>query len=168
MTSIAPRRLGNLNGWQRLWILSVLMCALVIASVSALDWPQESETEEARAVFAVELGLKAVAMKAARRGEARDELTALRHLEQGAASVRTKSYGDLPPADLIERTREVLRDTPYWVQLVQREDADRRATDARRSRVVAQGFAIWVGFAFGLYVLGWSVAWVRRGFRNAA
>jgi hypothetical protein len=55
-----------------------------------------------------------------------------------------------------------------------RESASRKAFEAseqnsesrRSNRTVMQySFLVWFGFSVVLYLLGWSIAWVRRGFR---
>ena len=63
-----------LNGWQRLWVFFSLLLAVFTSAIIVGNWPKESDLTEARAVYAVKLGLQAVVFKAKLAENQRDVL----------------------------------------------------------------------------------------------
>jgi hypothetical protein len=155
-----------LNGWQRLWILLSLLLAVISISVVASNWPKESDLTEARAVYAVNLGLQAVALKAKQAGNERDELEALRALKKGAPSVRENDYGALSAADLLTKIRPVLQNTRFADELTLREALDKEKVFDLRKESILKGLLIWLGIVSSTYAVGWGIFWVRSGFKN--
>lgn len=156
----------TLNGWQRLWVLLSCFLAFVAVVVVAVDWPSEKEYVETRATYAVELGLKAISMKAQRAGNEIDEFKARRALEEGAAVVRVKNYADLSAQDLIEKISPVLKDTPYQEELVNREARDAHDISSMRIKTVAYALLTWLAVIVFTYACGLAIAWVRNGFHS--
>lgn len=160
-----PRRF---NGWQRLWVVASAFAAVCIASVLVLVWPTDAGRLEERAVYAVELGLKAIAIKAERAGNEVDEFKARKALEQGPQVVRRETYGDMSATELVQKLQPVLQDTEYASLFETRMVADSAHLFQERRQYAVVALAIWLGAITVLYLVGWSVAWVRRGFSNEA
>jgi hypothetical protein len=158
--------LTALNGWQRLWVLLSSLFAFVVVAVVIAEWPQETEFVEARATYTVELVLKAVSMKAQRSGNEIDEFKARHALEEGAAVVRAKNYAYLPASELIAKISPVLADTPFQEELVIREAKDARDISNMRIKSIVSGLLIWFVVIALTYACGWSIEWVRNGFRG--
>ena len=157
-----------LNGWQRLWVLFSLLLVFITTANIVGNWPNESDSTEARAVYAVKLGLQAVAHKAKLAGNQRDELEALRALENGATEVRKNSYGDLSATDLLTKVGPVLKDTPFADELIRREASDKSKVYDLRKELIFSGLLVWLGIISFMYALGWGIFWVRSGFNSQA
>jgi len=156
--------LNGLNGWQRLWTFLSLLFAFVVISVITAGWPSETDLVEARAIYAVELGLKAVSIKAQRSGNEIDVTKAREALEVGALVVREKNYSNLSALELISKIRPVLKDTPFEEELVARETRDSEDISKMRIKRIVSGLFIWLVVIASTYALGWGVTWVRNGF----
>lgn len=165
-TSLSPRT-KSLNGWQRLWIIFCVATAVGIAGFVAMLWPTEAEMIEDQAVYAVELALKASAAKAKNAGNERDELTLLRALEAGPRRMRLETYGDLSAEQIFARIQPTLTGTPELQLLDARRSKDQATLASSRRKYLGVGAVVWVCAAALSYVLGWSFAWVRRGFKQA-
>ena len=154
------------NGWQRLWVFFSLLLVVLTSAIIVSHWPKESDLTEARAVYAVKLGLQAVVFKAKAAGNERDELEALRALEKGATEVRANSYRDLSATELLMKVRPVLQGTPYADELTNRESLDKSKVLEQQKELVLSGLLIWLGIISLTYAFGWGVFWVRSGFKN--
>jgi hypothetical protein len=155
------------NGWQRLWLLFSVLLALLIIVATLSNWPRDSDSAEARAIYAVELGLKAIALKAQTSKNEADEFQARLYLEEGAESIRTKQYGDLSAIELIEKIRPVLQETPFQDELARREREDMSNISVLRIKRIQLGLVIWLTTMITIYALGGAIAWVIKGFRNS-
>jgi hypothetical protein len=137
------------------------MCAVLLA---ASFWPK-SEKTELRAIYAIELALQVTADKARDAGNQRDELTALRAMAAGAATVRTRDYPDMSANALIQKLRPILKGTPQEDAYLRREFDDLEESRAEKLRLVLYSLTVWLCISTVAYCVGWSIAWVRRGFR---
>jgi hypothetical protein len=139
MTSIAPRRLGNLNGWQRLWVVVSILAGLAVAIMSASNWPQGPCGAVECETLALQFGGQVIQ-------------------SEGTYSIVTKDgiklYGvpEHLPADAPELKAKVTE--------------IRAAASRAKIDHVLTSLGLWLAVVCGTYALGWSVAWVRRGFRN--
>ena len=157
----------RLNGWQRLWIVLCVVTAVGVAGSVLVLWPKETDFLEDRAIYAVELALNATAAKAKRAGNESDELNLLRALDAGPRRTRIETYGDLSAVQILERVQPTLAGTPELQLLETRRLKDQAALTVGRQRHLAVGFTIWLAIAAISYAIGWSVAWVHRGFKHS-
>jgi hypothetical protein len=154
----------RLNGWQRLWVVFSGLTAMCAVLVAASFWPK-SEKTELRAIYAIELALQVAFEKARDAGNQRDELNALRAMAAGAATVRARDFSDTPANVLIQKLRPTLKDTPQEDAYIQREFEDLKELRAEKLRLILYSLTAWLCISTVVYCVGWSIAWVRRGFR---
>ncbi len=166
MTLTSSDRKKPMNGWQRLWVVFCVATAACVASVVSMTWPREADLLEDRAVYAVELALKASAAKAKSAGNERDELTLLRALEAGPRTMRLETYGDLSAEQILERIQSSLAGTQELQLLDARRSRDQATLDTKRRDYLTAGVVAWLAASALTYAFGWSVAWVRRGFNR--
>lgn len=130
----------TLNGWQRLWVVVSLVLLAPTALIAIVFWPNP-EADVTRDLRAVECKL-------------------WRDLP---ADYRPAN----PPA--INEPCRALRDFLYLNKVNVRSVADyERFITSRKARVAISAFLLWTGTIAVIYVAGWSVAWVRKGFRQPA
>jgi hypothetical protein len=142
-------RFPSLNGWQRLWVVVSVMMLIPVGFVAADFLPSEKDAID---VVVAELG---------RRGPIDlFEILALENLAKGIpvreseAQLNEKSSG--PKVKLDEAQ-------------IQRLYNEARSTRLKKIAFVTIVAALaWVMAAALVYGLGWSVAWVIRGFRGNA
>ena len=144
----------KMNGWRRLWILACAMAALWFL----LIWPLRMYNAGA---------------------VARDSYH--RSLMKDMSSGACQSYMELPLAKLIKppyepeggscwfiyTTREIhkIDDLPFTVAKAERRDTFERLRSAGEVWLV--GLIGFICISGGLYLVGYLVAWVRRGFTNS-
>lgn len=170
-----------LNGWQRLWVVYSLFWAAIFTVYTVVAWPTKSppwvEYESTPAT-----GYEDLIPKAS---------PDTQQLDKGALSfdliLEAERRGVLPP-DKSELLAEARRrglippangqgaaskpfDPDAYLAAKRAEDlhkAKRRAealTELQQWTVVRAAVS-WLAIVLGTYALGWSVAWVRRGFRD--
>jgi hypothetical protein len=151
-------RLESLNGWQRLWMVFAALLALVLAGVTAADWPREPDHgpwdryqpgrgENPFAQFVPD----AYPAKTTPRTDS--------HQNKGKFDLGTAK--PLSPAEEKEFLERLERERQAQAGL-----KAQRVLTALRTRKVWNALALWLVLAVGAYAFGWGVAWVRRGFRD--
>jgi len=185
---------NRLNGWQRLWVVLSALWLVVVVGFTVFLWPT-SKTMWHRDEFIRRMPADArahVAASYSSKWQAREDRSGVHQLlPNGAvlivrgtpdprlAAVRKKypQYNDLTDSQLASALRAKF---PEYADLASDDfvaDEDVRkvvqayfdvvedATRAARWSAIGSAVLIWLAPCFGLYILGWAVAWVRRGFR---
>ncbi len=145
----------SLNGWQRLWVIYAVVVGLSVCFKIYLDWPP------------LTLGYKEIVYVAKDQyfdmAEVIDQSTVRHKIEEflnkklldseapKLAYIKTASdkkiEGEVAIQTLrlaIERNEEVLR--------------------TKRQNLVVDGVILFFVLTTGAYFLGWSIAWIKRGF----
>ncbi|MBB2493865.1 hypothetical protein [Aquipseudomonas ullengensis] len=129
------------NGWQRLWVVSILGWAIVVIILCINTWP---------VVQPATLPMPSYNEKIR---EFEDE-QALRNI-----------MGDKDPAPALNREHyESMRKQ----NIAQRQQELQAAYESLAGRIIKHvvlGIAFWVLGSVLIYIFGWLVAWVIRGFR---
>ena len=133
----------RLNGWQRLWVLvSFLLGAVAIALIV-----DSIETES-------QLTTWYKAEKAMQSME-------IEHIQNREAGIEPRSIYETSDKTLAQRD-ERSKETEQRYQL------DLLGLPGKQFKHVATGVGIWLGICASLYVMGWLIGWVYRGFRPKA
>jgi len=126
-----------MGGWHRLWMFISVLLLLVAVTFGWLFMPSES--------------------KAVLRNIESSKCKKLLTLPEGARLVTPPRFDD-PCYDL----KDLLRSTGL---IRSRSDYTQYVRDSR-FKVVAITAGVWVGLCLLIYVIGWSVGWIIRGFRQ--
>lgn len=129
----------SLNGWQRLWaVTTVIMLTLAVAAVVSA-WPR------AEPGVVSDLALP--------------ECKMWRELPAGFFPDKSPAWSE--PCHSLQYFL-------HWNRVNLRGQADyERFLFQIRAKLVAVTAALWCGAMVFLYVAGWSVGWIRRGFSQA-
>ena len=139
----------TLNGWQRLWVVLTVLRAIAVGLATWIAWPPTYLSADPRAGVAVSEGIGSL-------------LT-----DEERKAVRDRWMAGLPDG-LTEQRFEELKRTGLETEIKAAEDR-RLAGQARalhrqrRNQLMVAGLTC-IGFGGLTYALGWTVAWVRRGF----
>ena len=133
----------RLNGWQRLWVVTSLLIGIVIAVMVATHLPTEQDEAE-RHGYAIK-GLK-------------DQITRVVENKKNA----TMRELDLADGRTVENInlRIALENYEYR--------ASTETLTTRQLQEIGYGLAFWLGISGTLYVIGYAVKWIYRGFRPKA
>lgn len=190
MTNTLQSRLGSLNGWQRLWVVYSIFIGILVGGVTASSWPLSPRSKYGETVEPVPKSAETFDLSSARPVEhgatpatgfdirtARPVPTTKHNytLEVGGKTYDIES--DRPLSDLelrsyakqIEGTPTAKVNIPSGFRLESPVAVEKIRNAMHREEVVKHVLAAvcsWAGIILGTYALGWSVAWVRRGFRN--
>jgi hypothetical protein len=145
----------RLNGWHRLWLVTVAMWALLIAGLAYSTWPTAASVEPDVVYARMPRSTKWILRDA---GEP---------LFRPERDIR-------PPSDSIIMDIEGHRvaflagvpDDSVATTMNAYSAALRDVVHAKRVRYAQELSALWAAPAIALYMAGWTVAWVRRGFRS--
>ena len=141
----------RLNGWQRLWVVTVAFWTVVVMLFSVSEWPTTWSISEADV-------LRRLTPPDARK---------FRDSEDRYSHSRQPGIGETGLVDY----------SGHSVRLIEGlADADRErlartyvaaltvALHERRSGFILEAVAWWAVPTTVLYAFGWAIAWVRRGF----
>lgn len=148
----------RLNGWQRMWVVlsalsGLLAIGIVITQIGSTDQPEESSFY-------------------------------LESLKDNVTIVEIDTVGEVHfPSELSKEeigrlVKQEMSTSPSTVKEVAAKELQKRAVlRAAQSRVANLAArsenlrlyfyagSFWLGFVTIVYVVGWSIGWVRRGFR---
>jgi hypothetical protein len=145
------------NGWQRLWVVASV-CSLLPAAAFVLLSLQLSDQIEDATFHSQRLANDVIVAEIAGVGEVRfpDDLTSD---EIGSHVKRGMSTSPPSVASIAEGLRDLRAQRAAAIAR-----AENRLARSANQTVWIVGVAGWVVFVVGLYVSGWAIAWVRRGF----
>jgi len=137
----------KLNGWQRLWVVfsSLLFIPAVLLTVSSLPGNKEVMDD-------LEIQLR----------------------EKGALDLfEILSVENLLNGKSVKDSEKEFNSTPDKTKIVLDEANIQRLYNEVKTKkilgylqVIGAGLTIWLALASSIYLLGWSVGWIVRGFRK--
>lgn len=144
----------RLNGWQRLWVALSVIWLLVVAAFTIALWSSASDYEHRR----LDDSIDAVGHYLERENPS--------YRYEGAWATRTK-YNDLSDDQLLARLHDEYKGKVDFqpIETEYRRKLDRLPTE--RAEAVGVALLVWFVPAAAVYALGLTVAWIRRGFRQA-
>lgn len=128
-----------MNGWQRMWVVACLMMAIFIGVVSY----KTIDTEE-RLTYPHDFKIKRL----------EDDLKRLTD-KANANPGPWNNFGD----ETVEGVKEQIQTEN---RIFEKELS--QLPSERREHVITS-LSVWVGFSVSLYVAGWLIGWIYRGFR---
>jgi hypothetical protein len=142
----------RLNGWQRLWIVCSAIYFIVVACVTYLSFPGREVPHSDE--FYRQLASASVAKLAVDA-----EHSWLANPNDVGASVRLPNGHVLPFRKGVTEEEQIAVANEYY-HYVNEEVA------ARRRRELGYAIVVWVVPCLAVLLLGYAIAWVRRGFRS--
>jgi hypothetical protein len=148
----------RLSGWSRLWIVSSMLLLALVAGFTYQKWPSTTEAEIRlyldvnRAIYEQLLEPKGAAGKIS----AKDML---RLVERDSDFIERGDW--LAKAD---RQMSESPNVDFGAANARYERALRGIADDRKELILRSSL-LWVIPVILLYVIGWSIGWVRRGFK---
>lgn len=177
--------LMTLNGWQRLWV--VLSVALLLPATlmawasfptmatyrielrSGVSYELENSIDADPTQLCIQL-IKAYLPTLAPSSGDEIPLECLPPMPPGATPIASRAGDVVPCADLPPDLRnsasscidpsKVQRDAPMIVKITR----DSTALWLQRARVSGVAAVLWAATCALLYLVGWSIVWIRRGF----
>ena len=137
----------QLNRWQRLWIVSLVVWTLVVEALAYSAWPT-TESVQPDEVY--------VHMPRSTKWALSD-----------AGEPDTFGPQEGPIIDIESHSVRFLAGVPddkMTTTMNAYSAALHEALRAKRLRDAQRWFAVWAVPAVALYIVGWAVGWVRRGF----
>lgn len=130
---------NSMNGWQRLWVVACLATGIPLAATVYKNMPDDVRLTDyhQQAVASWTRDLERATEKANANPGPRND------------------YGDETVASVKAKLQK--EDENYKKELAQ-------LPSERREYIIAC-LSLWVGFSVSLYVIGWLMGWVYRGFR---
>jgi len=153
MSVVRVHRNMKLSGWHRLWIV---VCAIYLAIVSvfvALNWPNPERFSH-RSEFYESLA-----------SESREKIVESRHDHQSVVSGDVIRV-EMPNRHVIPFSREFSEKELEKVAAEYWSIVKKNANEKKIELMVNAGLW-WLIPCFVLYVLGWSIGWIYRGFKSA-
>jgi len=142
----------KLNGWQRLWVLASSIYLVIVGIYVVHDFPQpERLSHDKELVKKLSPQSKSFLVPEDKEG--------WQSAEDWGADVdmpnrsRLSFRKGVPERDMAAASKE------YW-ELIS------TTTNERRWSLIGFGALCWLVPSIALYVFGWGVGWVYRGFRN--
>jgi hypothetical protein len=151
----------KLGGWTRIWVVTCVLYAVVIAFVISVAMPSTRSVYRewfADASTAIAQGIKSTEkrdvepyqVENALLNKSRAENVAFLEKVENSPTENQKVFSSQVTA-VNSKYRKILSGSPQ-----------------RRLVFGLEAFGWWLGGALALYALGWSIGWVVRGFRSNA
>lgn len=163
------RSLVRLNGWQRIWTVVAIGYGLIVAVGVASMWPSKEDIysewfdDVVRAYGERLSGSTPSEIRASY-----PDMTDQQIVEAAVAKARSRNLEAMPAVgETITFTLLDLVDAELDSS-GKRFEARLAALPRERRRAVWFGFLVWSVPMVAVYGFGWSVGWIRRGFRAAA
>jgi hypothetical protein len=142
----------RLNGWQRLWLVTVVLWTAAVVLFAVLEWPTTWSISQADVVRR----LPPTDARKFRDSEDRNWPSGPPGVGEAGGLVGYSGHSVRLIAGLADADRDRLARTYVAALTV--------ALDERRSGFILEALAWWAIPVFMLYAFGWAIAWVRRGF----
>ena len=134
-----------MNGWHRLWVFSSALYLGLVAFVGWSTFPNPKSIEGHEILRNLsDHSLELLAAAKDKQVNKKEEEGVIYYVIDGLGAAEAKSLKE----DSIAATDSALH--------------------SRRLQFLLSAFAAWVLPCLVAYVLGWGIAWIRRGFRNNA
>jgi len=143
----------KLNGWQRLWVLFSVLWLIVVMGFTVATLPKESQILDRWAYATLE--------------KIRDSDESLKKYSMWDLE---KAYADIPREELIEKAQAKYSSSEKGLK-IDFERINKRYKNqlgeltTNQAKSAGLGVAVWLGTILVVYILGWSVGWVIRGFK---
>jgi hypothetical protein len=142
-------KISRLNGWQRLWILLSTTYLIGVVSIAVLLFPKKADYLSTRVYDTINLTIKHV-----------PEL-------QGSYAYQIRDdYKDLSDQEVIKRIHAKFKDKIDYSEIERDYGTKLERLPSEKAKAVGIWFLVWLIPSLATYVLGWSVAWVIRGFKK--
>ena len=140
----------KLSGWQRLWVLFSSLYLILVVGFVAVELPRPEKIPPSAALLKKLSPASQVRLLPNDKWQYADEWSADVDMPNGE---RLSFRKGVPEQDRALTTSE------YWSIV---------STEARERRLSFLGYAAvwWIVPCFAVYILGWAVGWVYRGFRS--
>jgi hypothetical protein len=157
----------RLNGWQRIWIVTSLFYAVLVAGTIYMLHPNSWPAAD---VLRAELTLDLLEQHKSD-NEAALSLEERRNLALASARVRRFLADKSGPAadsydafvtDVNSSLGVPVNFSPVYIQYEHALNENRQAL----LRLIGYGFVGWAGPVTFIYLLGAAIAWIREGFRD--
>jgi hypothetical protein len=144
----------HLNGWQRLWVVLVVLYLVPVVLINIDALPTASDYARTRLHDSIDLAGKHM------------ESTTPGYTFEGSYTVREKYYADLTDEQIIERLHTKFKDKVDFTKI--ESEYHRKISGLGTEQAKTVGYAIlwWLLPSALLYLFGVAVAWVIRGFRG--
>lgn len=145
--------LTNLNGWQRLWVLTMTLGLIAAASIAIYTQPSIAEINNSSHLYEL--------LKPEHRS-----LLSLHDSERPSLTSEELGFqGEMPNGHVLVFRKGV---TEEQTLPVAREYNSLIEEKLLKKQIMHFGLAlvIWFTVSIFVYLLGWAIAWVRRGFAS--
>ncbi len=148
----------QMNGWQRLWVVASVLSLVAIAAIVFSDLRSADEIEDV-AYHTQRLAKEVTVTEIAGLGSVNfpDDLTKeeiANHVKRGMST---------SPPTVVAIAQGLLDLRAQRASALAR--ARNRLAHSQNQTAWAFGVGGWLAFIVGLYLSGWALGWVRRGFR---
>lgn len=151
----------RLNGWQRLWVVSMIMVGVVVISVGVSGLPTESRLLSGWSYGGLRLIQVHVQDRAMERHVSMDEIRPANNTDRQIVDM-LRRYPQEHAQDADKNQQELLDGIS---KLNGKFERDLEELLSRQVSYLGELLAGWLGTGAAVYVLGWGVAWIRRGFK---
>jgi hypothetical protein len=147
----------KLNGWQRIWIVIALFCAYFTFTGVYNGLPKESKIYVSWSKDMIELLITTPKFNNM------DDIQVLKQVKKEFGTSSLKGF-----VDIVQREYGT-PDGQMYIDFEQINSLHQKQVDALFGDQLffwSAGLAAWLLICFGIYVSGWTVGWVIRGFKK--
>jgi hypothetical protein len=142
-------KVRRLNGWQRLWVLICVIYLIVVSLVCYVEMPKKSSIFDKWAYDMIEV---------VKRNDPQ--------LKDSPTWLIKSAYEDINDEEIIQRIRNKFENYKSEFQKIdKRYKKQLDALPSKKLKTLGVFFLFWIIPSILLYLFGWSIGWVYKGFR---
>ncbi len=145
----------NLNGWQRLWVVATAIYLIASVIVAFNIVPTEKDIYKSWSSEIISWAIT------------NDE----KLKNYSPYSIRN-SYSDMDDKELVEKMqKKYIKENVFhkfdFEIINKRYKSEMDGLSSRQVQTVGSILFLWLASSMLVYILGWSISWMRRGFKKA-
>lgn len=152
--------MGKLNGWQRLWVVFTLLLGLLTGGILTGDYPTQERIYQQwsfAGVREVQEDHKTLTGEYATHDQIRNgrsDIEIVNALKEGPAKLLTEN----------DQATKVFREA--LLKINAEYESELAKLPSEQFSLVIRYLGGWLAASLSLYIFGWLLAWVRKGFRK--
>ena len=169
----------RLNGWHRLWVVFCGLCFVATVVFTVITLPSGSEYKRKKLLDSIDLVsrhnafLQRLEAAGFSKAEIEEHLSKSGKLDDGrpidheaADTIKAKHCADLSDEEILSRLHVRYSKKVDFASIEGAYEKDMARLRSDRLRVILYAFLICLGISLGVYGVGFSAAWVIKGFRQ--
>jgi hypothetical protein len=167
LLGVHKMNLQSLNGWQRLWIVAMLLYGIVVAWVTVSALPSKAAVEKVWAAHVLDAFANDLATTSGKSFSAEGIRSIKAFKEKSDEQIAQEITSTAASLDLTQPDKQDLLGYKKMIGTLEVErQQNLQSVSNEQLKTLVTGFAVWLLPSMAMLLFGYLVAWVYRGFKR--